>query len=102
MKDTPYWVEVGDEHRAKFRGVCSGVVLVIQGISIVQDFFLLGLGGVDVVLGLEWLAGLGEIRANVEELTLKIKVGNQKLTLKGEPEMIKKNASLTSLLKALQ
>jgi len=41
------------------------------------------------VLGMEWLAGLGEIEANFEKLTLTVPVQNRKVTLRAEPELIK-------------
>ena len=38
---------------------------------------------------LEWLAGLGEVEANFEKLTLAVKVQNRKIILKAEAELIK-------------
>ena len=65
MDDTPaYVVEVGDGHKIKCKGVCREVPLKVQEVPVQQQFFLIGLGGVDMVLGMEWLASLGEIRAN--------------------------------------
>ena len=54
-----------------------------------------------MVLGMEWLASLGEIRANFEQLTLVLKIDGRKVIIKGEPELLKKDASLKSMLKAL-
>lgn len=63
VQETPtYVVEVGDGHKVKCRGMCNGVKVQIQGIDVHQNYYLFGLGGEDVVLGLEWLASLGEIR----------------------------------------
>nr|KYP60183.1 hypothetical protein KK1_015634 [Cajanus cajan] len=89
-KDTsPYVVEVGDGHKIKSNGVCEGIKLEVQDFTIIRDFFLFGLGEVDVVLGLEWLVGLGDFTANFDKLTFTIKVGEKKQTLKGEPELTK-------------
>ena len=52
----------------------------MQGLKIQQDFDVFDLGG--VVLGMEWLASLGEVRANFRELTLKIPIANGYHTLK--------------------
>jgi len=41
--------------------------LEIQGVTIVQPFFLVGLGQVDVVLGYGWIAELGDICADFQE-----------------------------------
>ena len=102
MDDTPsYVVEVGDGHKIKCKGVCREVPLKVQEVPVQQQFFLIGLGGVDMVLGMEWLASLGEIRANFEQLTLVLKIDGRKVIIKGEPELLKKDASLKYMLKAL-
>jgi len=98
VEDTPsYVVEVGDGHKIKCKGVCREVALKVQEVKVQQQFFLFGLGGVDVGLGMEWLASLGEIRANFEQLTLALKIDGRRVILKGEPELPKKDASLNSL-----
>ena len=43
-------------------GVCQVVILKLQGLEIQEDFLLFDLGGADMVLGIEWLKSLGEIR----------------------------------------
>ena len=43
--------------------MCKEVIIEVQGILIEQSF-LLDLGGVDVVLGMDWLTSLGDVRAN--------------------------------------
>ena len=43
----------------------------------------------DLVLGMEWLAGLREIEVDFEKLTLTVPVQNKKVTLRAEPELIK-------------
>ena len=54
-----------------------------------------------MVLGMEWLASLGEIRANFRELTLKIPTTEGSFTLKGEPAMARFAISLRSIVKVL-
>jgi len=70
--------------------------------KIQQDLFVYEMTGVDVVLGMEWLASLGEIRANFRELTLKIPTTKGSFTLKGEPTMARFVASLRSIVKVLR
>lgn len=89
----PYTVEVGDGRKIKSEGVCKQLVLQVQGLKILQDFFIFELRGVDVVLGMEWLAGLGKIRANFKELTLKVPTATGTQVLKGEPAMARSAAS---------
>eukprot|EP00256_Glycine_max_P042597 XP_006593215.1 uncharacterized protein LOC102668698 [Glycine max] len=98
----PYSVEVGDGRKIRCEGVSKNVKLQIQLMEIQQDLFVFEMTGVDVVLGMEWLASLGEIRANFRELTLKIPTTEGSFTLKGEPAMARSAASLRSIAKVLQ
>nr|KYP61835.1 hypothetical protein KK1_016347 [Cajanus cajan] len=50
---------------------------------------------------MEWLASLGEIRANFRELTLRIPIAGGYHTLKGDSDLTRALASLKSILKAL-
>ena len=65
MAETPkYIVEVGNSQLESSQGVCNEVSIWVQGIEKRQPFFLLELGGMGVVLGVDWLATLGKIEAD--------------------------------------
>ncbi|OIW19868.1 hypothetical protein TanjilG_27234 [Lupinus angustifolius] len=49
----------------------------MQKLEVIQDFYLFELRGVDMVLGLEWLASLGKVRADFGRMKLSIKKGEQ-------------------------
>lgn len=66
-----------------------------------QQFDLFCLGGVDVVFGNEWLASLGDMKFNFEQLTLTITVNGKKLLLQEDPEL-KRGTYMNSLFKALR
>lgn len=53
-------------------------------------------------LGLEWLATLGEVKANFGDLTTKLKVQGETTVLKADPKMIKASASIKLIQGALQ
>ena len=36
----------------KGKGICKGVILEMQGLTVVEDFLLLMLGSMDVILGM--------------------------------------------------
>lgn len=97
----PYTVEVGDGRKIPCQGVCSQIKLLIQGLEVQQDFFIFDLGGVDMVLGMEWLSSLGEIRANFRELTLKVPIVGGYHVLKGEPGLARAVVSFKSIIKAI-
>lgn len=70
--DTPeYMVELGNGECVKSQGVCKNLEVIIQGVPITQHYFLLELGGTDLVLGMDWLESLGDIKANFRTLSLK-------------------------------
>lgn len=57
IQETPqYGVMIGLGKHIKGMGVCKGVVLKLQGITIVEDFLPLPLGSTNLILGLKWLA----------------------------------------------
>jgi hypothetical protein len=47
------------------------------------DFYVLPLGGCDVVLGTDWLKKLGTIEWNFQELTMEFTISGQKHSLHG-------------------
>lgn len=68
----PYVVEVGDGHKVHCQGKCQVFILDLQGLQIQQEFFVFNLGGADIVLGLKWLASLGEVKTDFGQLKLTI------------------------------
>ncbi|WVY96197.1 hypothetical protein V8G54_028348 [Vigna mungo] len=95
----PYVVEVGDGHKVHCQGKCHGFILEAQGLKIQQEFFVFTLGGADVILGLEWLASLGEVRADFGNLRLTIGKGNEEHILVGDLTLSKSESSLKKLVR---
>lgn len=48
-------VMLGDSRKVKRDGKCRGVEIIVQEVKIIQDFLPFKLGGVDIILGIEWL-----------------------------------------------
>lgn len=96
-----FGVSIGNGQIIAGRGKCSGVVLSIQGIEIVEEFLLFELGTTDVVLGYSWLATLGETQINWGCHTLSFKIHNQWVTLVGDPALLRAQVSLNSLEKVV-
>ena len=69
-----YGVVIGSGKQIRGMGVCKGVVLQLQGITIIEYFLPLPLGSTDVILGLKWLATLGEMRDDWRKLTMSFKM----------------------------
>ncbi|XP_061366070.1 uncharacterized protein LOC133309323 [Gastrolobium bilobum] len=96
----PFQVEVGDGHCVTCTEVCKSVEVELQGHFFFQNLFLFELGGTDVVLGLDCLRELGEIRANFKELTLIFQQKGEEVLIKGDISLSRKMASHKSLMKA--
>lgn len=84
METPSYTVEVSDGRKIPGGGVCKNVHLNLQGLHLQQDFYIFDLGGVDIVLSMEWLSQLGEIKANFSDLTLAIPTATGIHCLKGD------------------
>ncbi|VFQ84128.1 unnamed protein product [Cuscuta campestris] len=62
---------------------CSQVQLLIQGCSIPVDLYVLKIHGPDVVLGVQWLQGLGKITQDYGALTMEFHMGDKRVLLQG-------------------
>ncbi|KAF1882979.1 hypothetical protein Lal_00003161 [Lupinus albus] len=103
VQTTPrYVVEVGDGHRIHCQGKCEALKLVFQDLEVVQEFYLFGLKGIDVVLGLEWLASLGEVKADFGKLELTLRKGGTEYKLQGDPALTKTQLSLGAFMQVLK
>lgn len=76
-------VRVANGDRMSSEGMEEGLDLKVQGNQFVTDFFLLPLGGCDVVLGMQWLRTLGPVLWDFNSLTMSFKDGNKLVNLKG-------------------
>ena len=101
-KVPPFTIEVGNGQKEQGAGVCCGLELKIQGISIIQNFFLMEMGGSEVVLGMDWLSSLGKIQADFKEMTLQWKEGGKLWEIMGDPSLCKARASWKATLQVLK
>jgi len=76
-------VRVANGDMVSSSGKCNGVTLHVQGTAITTDFYLLSLGGCDVVLGIEWLRTLGPVLWDFSKLTLQYTLAGHKVCLQG-------------------
>ena len=92
-------VKLGDGRQISSAGMCKQIKLLVNGVSIVADFHLFNLGGVDVILGISWLETLGEVKVNLRTLCMSFEQNGKKMSLQGDPSLCKTQVSLKSLFK---
>lgn len=101
VQPTTFAVVLGDNRKVKGVGKCKGIELIVQGIRIIQDFLPFRLGGVDVILGVEWLSRLGEVKTNWGKQTIHFDWNGQKVKLKGDVSLTRLETSVETLLKLM-
>lgn len=74
----------------------------MQGVELHQSFHVFDMGETDMVLGVEWLRSLGEVKVNWDELTMKLNIGNEERRIKGDPSLVKTLVSLKSIIRNLR
>lgn len=76
-------VAVASGDRLSNPSKCNNVKLILQGIPIFVDFYLLPLEGYDIVLGTQWLRTLSPIWLDFAMLQKKFKVADKEVVLQG-------------------
>lgn len=100
VEETPaYKVCLGDGRRKEAQGCCEGVVVRMGEVEVKERFYLFELGGVDIILGVAWLATLGEVTINWGTLAMRFRHEGQKVTIHGDPTLTQELVSLAALLK---
>ncbi|XP_052203652.1 uncharacterized protein LOC127808947 [Diospyros lotus] len=102
MPTRGYGVIMGSGMAIQGAGVCKRVPLLLQNVKIVEDFLPLELGSSNVILGMKWLATLGETQVDWGSLIMRFKVGDTAITLHGDPSLSKTLVTMKSMMKAFR
>lgn len=78
-------VRIVDGGRLKCSGCCPALSVRVQKFSFTADFYVLPLGGCDMVLGAQWLRTLGPILWDFTELSMIFSEGGRKHKIVGHP-----------------
>ncbi|XP_041016309.1 uncharacterized protein LOC121258846 [Juglans microcarpa x Juglans regia] len=76
-------VKIANGDQVQSEGRLKSVPLVVQNMKFSIDMYLLVLAGCDVVLGVQWLQGLGSILWNFHNFTMQCNHQNSLVVLKG-------------------
>ncbi|MCI10413.1 RNA-directed DNA polymerase (Reverse transcriptase), partial [Trifolium medium] len=87
-------IKLGDGFQTTTQGVCRKVGLTIGDFEVQTDMHLFDLGGIDVVLGVEWLKTLGDTIINWKKQLMSFWSNKEWVTLQGLGES---NGSMVSL-----
>ncbi|CAH9068042.1 unnamed protein product [Cuscuta europaea] len=96
-----YKVQIGNGDRIANNGRCEGLALCLQKALIQQHFYILDLGE-QIVLGMEWLASLGDVEVNFQKQTIRWKEHGQEQLVQGDPQLNSLEVSLTTMTQILQ
>ncbi|PNY13745.1 hypothetical protein L195_g010411 [Trifolium pratense] len=97
-----YVIEVRTGERVRNRGVCKELNFKILGVAFQQNIFLMELGGIEMVLGIDWLASLGDIEASFKKLILKWENEGNSFSIQGDPALCTMQTSWKVMMKTLQ
>ncbi|TYK23219.1 ty3-gypsy retrotransposon protein [Cucumis melo var. makuwa] len=88
-RNTQFGVTIGDGTSCKGEGICSKVEIQLEGLKVVTDLLVVGLGKVDVVLGMQWLDTTGTMKIHWPSLTMVFWKERNKVVLKGDLALIR-------------
>ncbi|XP_061968341.1 uncharacterized protein LOC133691764 [Populus nigra] len=78
-----FQVMVANREKITCTGQCQSLTLIIQGIAITANYYVLPVTACQVVLGVQWLETLGPIEMDFKKLTMSYKTHGEKHTFYG-------------------
>ncbi|KAA0059478.1 hypothetical protein IC582_002783 [Cucumis melo] len=100
IKETSHnGVILGSGATVQGKGICEKLEVQLNSWKIVEDFLPLELGGVDVILGMQWLYSLGVTTVDWKNLSLSFMVDGKEVNIKGDPSLTKARISLKNMMK---
>ncbi|XP_026428940.1 uncharacterized protein LOC113324872 [Papaver somniferum] len=78
-------VTVANGEKTTSTGICNSLHWKMHNHSFIGNLRLFALGGCDIVLGADWLRGLGDITFNLANLSVSFLYKGQQVTLVGAP-----------------
>lgn len=85
LSSSNFVVAVGNGAKLLTEGSISQVPLTIQGHTFQPELYVLGLHGADIILGASWLATLGWVRQNYDQLVFEFEDEGKPIQFKGLP-----------------
>ncbi|MCI17754.1 hypothetical protein A2U01_0038904, partial [Trifolium medium] len=92
-------VKLGNGVQIATHGMCKEMEIYIGDLKLSPNLHLFELGGIDVVLGIEWLKTLGDTVINWKQQTMCFWLNNKWVTLRGQEGCKKSLVALQSILR---
>ena len=83
LETKQYVVSLGDGSKRISQGRCEGMIIKVGQEVLKLDAYILELGGIDIILGMEWLETLGEVKTDWRKKTMSYEQGGKFITLEG-------------------
>ncbi|CAA0812235.1 Unknown protein, partial [Striga hermonthica] len=97
MKVEPFEVRVANGEQLKCSEAYRAIPIKFQGVTIKADLYALPLVGPDVVLGVQWLEGLGKMTTDYRMGVMEFDSGEHRVTLKASKDSRAKEFGLKSI-----
>lgn len=94
---TSFGVQIGNGDIIRCGQIFKNLSVQINDLKITQDFHPFSLGGVDLVLGIQWLATLNTVQANWKELFMIFSIDGKRYKLQGISSGPQKSSSFQHL-----
>ncbi|XP_042044637.1 uncharacterized protein LOC121790506 [Salvia splendens] len=88
-----YAVTLGDGSRVRTSGICHAVPLQLASELFSISCYVFPLRNIDIILGVTWLASLGDVTANWQRSSMIFSVQDRLVTIEGDPTLTRKACS---------
>ncbi|KAH6771376.1 hypothetical protein C2S52_016179 [Perilla frutescens var. hirtella] len=85
-----FTVVLRDGSRVYTRGTCKDIPVIINGHKFVITCYVFSLRNVDVILGVTWLAQLGDVIANWSKLTMSFMKDGVQIDFQRDPSLTRR------------
>ncbi|XP_047979195.1 uncharacterized protein LOC125221112 [Salvia hispanica] len=89
----PYSVILGNGTTRRAAGICRGVPLVLEKEMFAVSCYIFPLRNIDIILGVPWLASLGNVMANWQNSSMIFAVDGRTVSIKGDPTLMRRACS---------
>ncbi|XP_073138101.1 uncharacterized protein [Henckelia pumila] len=90
---------LGDGGRIGCQGLCKNLNIDLGQCQMRIAGYIFELGGIDLILGVDWLRTLGDVLLNWEKMQMKFSWGGRTMELHGDPSLNQSIVSLKSIVK---